>query len=64
MTLYEFAINHSGRVITVVYNNVVCFATIEGIDLANDLETSSKSFANFTVLIFENTEKGLTVYIG
>ncbi len=63
MTLYEFAINHSGRVITVVYNNVTCFSTIEGIDLANDLETSSKSFANFTITNFENTSNGLTVYI-
>lgn len=62
MTLHEFAINHSGRVLTVFDSDgVSIFENFEGIVLAN--LPSIISEMNWNVLNFENTDSGLNVII-
>lgn len=62
MTLREFAINHSGRVLNVFDSVGDCiFENIEGVKLANVSNLISEM--NWNVLNFENTDSGMNVII-
>ena len=62
MTLREFVINHSGRVLNVFDSVGDCiFEHIEGVNLANI--SSLISELNWNVLNFENTDSGMNVTI-
>lgn len=66
MTLYEFAVAHTGRVIT-VQHNLGKLLTMEGIELVSFLEGTlqyPKFLKGMNVINFENTESGIVVHVG